>query len=384
MGRGHRHTWRPHPPGGRWRQSWDEVYWDEEEMANNLNTNSQDKMEDLKFFLSRDPNFRNSEDWPELVEWCSCCPAVRKVKFVMKDTEVTNEEKVDEEVKVIAEKVEVEEMIVVKVREEEPVVNVEEVKVVEEKLVRVKCEDVKEEKDETLKLKEPDVKSSREVCTQTHLAASSNNTQMAILERVDDGGNEGGKEVGCQTEGSKRKRRGGGRGSRMRRLLNYQHFLTEQRGLPLSRLLSLSMKKTEARFTRQRKKREEEVSASPQLRRSVVREEEGGEASSPSSSLPDPLQPLPPAFPYPTLPPPFYPSYTPSYIPPYAPPYTHTYTPPSSPPYSPPHTLPCAPPYSLPNTPPYTLPNTPPYTPLCGPIPGPQWLFCGPVGPSSH
>ena len=44
MGRGHRHTWRPQPPGGRWRQSWDEVEWDKEEMASNKNTNSQDKL----------------------------------------------------------------------------------------------------------------------------------------------------------------------------------------------------------------------------------------------------------------------------------------------------------------------------------------------------
>ena len=94
MGRGHKHTWRPHPPGGRWRQSWDEVYWDEEEMANNRNTNSQDKLEDIKFFLSRDPNYRNSDDWPELVEWCSSCPDTRKVKFVMEDTKVNKEEKV--------------------------------------------------------------------------------------------------------------------------------------------------------------------------------------------------------------------------------------------------------------------------------------------------
>ena len=58
----------------------------------------------------------------------------------------------------------------------------------------------------------------------------------------------------------KRKRRGG-KGSRLRRLLIHQLLLTERRGLPLSRLL-----RTEAKSQRQGR-REQEESASPILRR---------------------------------------------------------------------------------------------------------------------
>ena len=154
MGRGHKHTWRPHPPGGRWRQSWDEVYWDEEEMANNRNTNSQDKLEDIKFFLSRDPDYRNSDDWPELVEWCSSCPETRKVKFEMEDTEVTKEEKVNFQ---------------------------EEGVKVEEKPKEMKVKKL-ETTTQTPKSEEPNVDCSREVCTQTPLAASTHSTQTDPLE----------------------------------------------------------------------------------------------------------------------------------------------------------------------------------------------------------
>ena len=76
----------------------------------------------------------------------------------------------------------------------------------------------------------------------------------------------------------------------MRRLLAYQLLLTERRGLPLSRLLSL--KKIEVKSPRQRRRREEEVSASPQLKRGRrLVEESGGEASSPSFSTPFPCPP---------------------------------------------------------------------------------------------
>ena len=338
MGRGHRHTWRPNPPGGRWRQSWDEVEWDEEEMASNKNTNSQDKLEDIKFFLSRDPNYRNSDDWPELVEWCSSCPDTRRVKFVMEDTKVTEEAKV-------------------KVKEE--VMTVEEVHQKKPKEVKVKQ---LEESTQTPNSEEPPVDCSREVCTQTLLAASTRSTQVDPLEEgkreevKEDVKEEEMKDKSCQTEGGKRKRGRGGRSSRMRRLLAFQLLLTERRGLPLSRLLSL--KKTEAKSPRQRRRREEEVSASPQLRRRRVVEEEGGEASSPSPSIPFPCPP-----PY-TIP------HTPPYTPLHTPPHTPSYIPPYNPPYTPPYT----PPYN----PPFTLSYTPLQTPQCGPIPGPQWVFCGP------
>ena len=45
--------------------------------------------------------------------------------------------------------------------------------------------------------------------------------------------------VGSSEPGAHRRKRKGGRGSRMRRLLVHQLLLTEKRGLPLSRLLCL-------------------------------------------------------------------------------------------------------------------------------------------------
>ena len=206
----------------------------------------------------------------------------------------------------------------------------------------------------------------------------------------------------------KRKRRGG-KGSRLRRLLLHQLLLTERRGLPLSRLL-----RTEAKSQRQGR-REQEESASPQLRRRPesageegkgkngegegVRETRGevedrreemrccsrgalsGEInlSTPRSTKTEATTPSPQVFPQ-----------TPG-----TPPFPHLTPPPT------PSTLPVSPPYTLPFTPPYTLPftppSTPPYTPLftpmytslpahhtppftpppCGPMPGLQWLFCG-------
>ena len=61
--------------------------------------------------------------------------------------------------------------------------------------------------------------------------------------------------------GAYRRKKKGGKGSRLRRLLIYQLLLTERRRLPLSRLL-----RTEAKSQRQGR-REQEVSASPLLRR---------------------------------------------------------------------------------------------------------------------
>jgi len=76
------------------------------------------------------------------------------------------------------------------------------------------------------------------------------------------------KDASTQTEKKKRK---GGRRSRLKRLLAFQLHLTVDKGLPLSRLLT---KETEARSPRRRRgRREEEESASPIFRR-VVKEEE--------------------------------------------------------------------------------------------------------------
>ena len=70
-----------------------------------------------------------------------------------------------------------------------------------------------------------------------------------------------------------RRRRRGGRGSRMRRLLAFQLMLSEKKGLPLSRLLSL--KETDTRFSKRKEmKRLQEESASPKLHGKSVKVEE--------------------------------------------------------------------------------------------------------------
>ena len=70
-----------------------------------------------------------------------------------------------------------------------------------------------------------------------------------------------------------RRRRRGGRGSRMRRLLAYQLKLTQKRGLPLSRLLIL--KESETRYSeRKEHRRMQEESASPMLSRKSNKEVE--------------------------------------------------------------------------------------------------------------
>ena len=71
-------------------------------------------------------------------------------------------------------------------------------------------------------------------------------------------------EVESSEPGAHRRKRRGGRGSRMRRLLVHQLLLTEKRELPLSRLLCL--RRTEAKSQGQGR-REEEESASPILKR---------------------------------------------------------------------------------------------------------------------
>ena len=80
-----------------------------------------------------------------------------------------------------------------------------------------------------------------------------------------------------------RRRRSGGKGSRMRRLLSFQLMLTEKKGLPLSRLLTF--KETDARYSkREELMREQEESASPMLKRRSVKvveaEEKGAKVNS--------------------------------------------------------------------------------------------------------
>ena len=79
------------------------------------------------------------------------------------------------------------------------------------------------------------------------------------------------KDVCTQTPG--RRRRRGGRGSRMRRLLAFQLMLTEKKGMPLSRLLTL--KKSDAKnFKRKELRRLQEESASPMLKKVESQETE--------------------------------------------------------------------------------------------------------------
>ena len=218
--------------------------------------------------------------------------------------------------------------------------------------------------------------------------------------------------------GARKRKRRGGKGSRLRRLLIHQLLLTERRGLPLSRLL-----RTEAKSQRQGR-REQEESASPTLRRrrpelsgeegkGKNREREGVKdlreeveerreevrccsrgaltgdinLSTPRSTKTEATTPSPQVFPQIPGTPPF-PNLTPPPTPstlPVSPPYTLPFTPPYTLPFTPAFTPPYTPPYSQPHTPLFTpmytsLPvyTTPPYTPPpCGPMPGLQWLFCG-------
>ena len=235
-------------------------------------------------------------------------------------------------------------------------------------------------------------------------------------ETEDDGGDgpEARTEGRSSASGAHRRKRRGGRGSRLRRLLVHQLLLTEKRGLPLTRLLCL--RRTEAKSQVQGR-REQEESASPILKRrrtEVIEEEtkiemketggrEEGEdirkdvrsgskrALSGDTTLLTPritqaATTTHPSQVYPQSPgtPPF-PNLTHPHTPPYAPTNTLSYTLPLTPPYTPPYTPAYTLPITSPNIPLFTpqhmsLPvyHTPPYAPsLCGPMPGPQWLFCG-------
>ena len=75
----------------------------------------------------------------------------------------------------------------------------------------------------------------------------------------------------ASTQTSPRRRRGG-RGSRMKRLLAFQLMLSQRKGLPLSRLLT--NKETDTRFSKRgEQKSMQEESASPKLNRRIKEEE---------------------------------------------------------------------------------------------------------------
>ena len=147
-----------------------------------------------------------------------------------------------------------------------------------------------------------------------------------------------------------RRRRRGGRGSRMRRLLAYQLKLTQKRGLPLSRLLTLM--ESETRYSKRKEHRRlQEESASPMLSRKAEGEgcfsmgasAGGSTIFTPRSSQTDGAVPTPDSFPLPTV--------TPSHLP--------------------------QPFYVWLPVQPFTAFYTPP---PCGLMPGQQWRICGVCG----
>ena len=204
----HQHLWRNEPPEGRlfFNKSYDEREGDEEEMATNRMLTSPEELKRLTCLLAKDPAFKNSPSWPMLTEWCATCTATRLVRV-----------KLPEEKK--------EEMLEVKL--EKPLEPREVAQV--QKVGNFKQED----------------NNDLEGCE--HVA----------IEKV-----EGSENVARK----KGKRVRGGRGSRVRRLLAFQLMLTEKKGLPLSRLLTL--KEADARYSkREESKRMQEESASPMLKR---------------------------------------------------------------------------------------------------------------------
>ena len=208
----HVHHWRNEPPEGKlfFNKTFDQRYGDEEDMATNAMWTSPEEIQRLRLMLEKDPDFKTSSNWPQLVEWCSTCTETRVVSLVLPEVERKVPELMAEEEKTKAEE------------SYEPVAQVDHEHVVGEE-----------------GSPQPDLET------------------MA---------------GGCEpAAGVKPRRRRGGQGSRRRRLLAFQLMLTEKRGLPMSRLLS--SKTTDARSYREEMLREQEESASPVLRRRIVKEE---------------------------------------------------------------------------------------------------------------
>ena len=97
----HQHIWQKEPPDeGKLLRSRtaDERQGDEEDMAYNSGWACPEELQHLRLLVEEDPNFENSSDWPEVVEWCSSCTITRVVKLVLPN-----------EIKVLESPVEVEE-----------------------------------------------------------------------------------------------------------------------------------------------------------------------------------------------------------------------------------------------------------------------------------
>ena len=98
--KGHHHEWQSKPPDGKleWSKTWDERYWDEEELAANFMYSSPEEISRLKNLLKQDPGFENSSSWPHLTEWCSTCTATRSMKLVLPEEEAKVPMEEEEEV----------------------------------------------------------------------------------------------------------------------------------------------------------------------------------------------------------------------------------------------------------------------------------------------
>ena len=162
------------------------------------------------------------------------------------------------------------------------------------------------------------------------------------------------KDATTQTPPCKR-RRSGGKGSRMRRLIAFQLSLSKKHGLPPSRLVSLIKKEVEEKEHEVKVKEEKEKVMPCSAGAST-----GGQTlSTPRSNQPEEVKPTPePALQCPNTPP--FPNLS-------SPFYTHTNTSPITYISHPQH----FPQFSSPYTP-FFIP------PTCGGLmPGPQWVLCG-------
>ena len=53
------------------------------DLAHNSFWTSTEEIQGLQLLLKKDPDFKNSTDWPGIVEWCSSCPISRVVKLAL-------------------------------------------------------------------------------------------------------------------------------------------------------------------------------------------------------------------------------------------------------------------------------------------------------------
>ena len=374
----HKHTWRPHPPSHlvRRRRVWDEEVWDQDFMAETFGVWASvgGAYASCREGLEGSEGLENTTSvW----RWCHTCSKVTRIdQGLPKEEWAAKEEETSE------------------VDEEEKKKWLEE--------LRVKVEGSNGH--------EPMAEAE---LGQELLAGSGSSVKSEVESHEpmveDNGGHEHMAEGdgGHEPMSSQGRRRRGGRGSMLRRLLRYQALLSERRGLPPSRLNCLRM--TETKSPRQRSRRAEEESASPLLRGRVGKGAEGGgegegrrwggggKVRGPNTeeefarrhtfhsmrlfleeedTNPSPLSPTTPLHHPPTLPPPpTTPTSSPfpqqrgvTPFPNLSSPNRPSPSPPPSP-YTPPST-----PFS---PPPLTLPFTP-YQPIlhCGQMPWPLQVFC--------